>query len=150
MIWLLLAAKDSTSAISSPTFIFTILATLVGGSGVAGWLTVRNQNKSLAVEAADNAVDAVNKALERVEKELDYSRREIERLTSELNVARDKAANERGQLQERISQLQERVHYLEKVVTRYRRRAEDRGEEEPDYLDQEHHPHPQDSGEYNE
>lgn len=133
MLWIILWAASQDPVLSSPSYIIGILGLLIGTSGIAGWLTVRNQNRSMAVEAADNAVDAVNKALERVEKELEYSRKEIERLTKALEDARDKAASERGVLQERITQLQERVHYLEEVVEKYRRRAEDHGMEPPDY-----------------
>lgn len=136
MIFILLtimAVAQKDPILTSPSYIIAILGLLIGTSGIAGWLTVRNQNRSMAVEAADNAVDAVNKALDRVEKELAFSRKEIERLTQALDSARDKAASERGVLQERITQLQERVHYLEEVVEKYRRRAEDNGEEPPNY-----------------
>jgi peptidoglycan hydrolase CwlO-like protein len=130
----MLIVLAATEGVSSPAFIIAVLSALIGGSGIAGWLTVRSTNKSLAVEASDNAVDAVNKALERIEHELDEARAEVERLRKQLAEARDKAVGERSVLQERINQLQERVVYLEKVISKYKRRSEDLGEDAPPYF----------------
>lgn len=110
-----------------PGLVVAALAMLVGGSGIAGWLTVRNTNKTLAVKASTDAVDAVDKALNRLEVELNRALEEQARLRSQLESTREEAAEERGRLQLRIDQLQERVVYLEDVVERYRRRAEDHG-----------------------
>lgn len=127
-----------------PTWIVAVLAALLGAGGIGGWLTIRNTNKNLAVEASDKAVSAVEKALDRIEQELQRARDEAEELrqriamqdrahTAELTEAKESARREREQMQLRLEQLQERIDYLEQVVEKYRRRAEDRGEEPPDY-----------------
>lgn len=143
MLTIFLIDAASTTGID-PTWVVAILAALLGAGGIGGWLTIRNTNKNLAVEASDKAVSAVEKALDRIETELQRARDEADGLrkrlelqdrahTAELNQAKEHATRERERMQLRLEQLQERIDYLERVVEKYRRRAEDRGEDPPDY-----------------
>jgi chromosome segregation ATPase len=138
-------AAPKETASTNIGIVIAILGALLGGSGIVGWLTVRNTNKSIAVTASNDAVEAVDKALERIEKELERSHRQVEHLQQRLDQARSNSAQERQELREELRQtkvmhtaerhdleqkikhLQERIGYLESQLQTYRRRDEDQG-----------------------